>query len=98
MRILCFLPDFGGGGAQRTLINLSTAFRKAGHDVILVAAQPDGPARPWADPQVRTMSVGRGQLRNALFPLARLIRAERPDVILSSVLDANIVAVAARAL
>lgn len=98
MRILCFLPDFGGGGAQRTLINLSIAFRKAGHDVMLAAAQPDGPARPWADPRVRTMSVGRGQLRNALFPLARLIRTERPDVILSSVLDANIVAVAARAL
>jgi glycosyltransferase involved in cell wall biosynthesis len=98
MRILSFLPDFGGGGAQRTLINLAASFRQAGHDVILAAAQPDGPARAWVDPQVRTVPVGRGQLRNALFPLARLIRTERPDVILSSVLDANIVAVAARAL
>lgn len=98
MRILCFLPDFGGGGAQRTLINLSAAFRQAGHDVILAAAQPDGPARAWVDPQVRTMPVGRGQLRHALFPLARLIRRERPDIVLSSVLDANIIAVAARAL
>ncbi len=98
MRILCFLPDLGGGGAQRTLINLAASFQRAGHDVILAAAQPDGPARSWIDPQVRTLAVGRGQLRNALFPLARLIRAERPDVILSSVLDANIVAVAARAL
>ncbi len=98
MRILCFLPDFGGGGAQRTLINLSAAFRQAGHDAILAAAQPDGPARAWVDPQVRTVPVGRGQLRHALFPLVRLIRKERPDVILSSVLDANIIAVAARVL
>lgn len=98
MRILCFLPDFGGGGAQRTLINLAASFRFAGHDVILAAAQPDGPARAWIDPQLRTVAVGRGQLRNALFPLARLVRAEQPDVILSSVLDANVVAVAARAL
>lgn len=98
MRILCFLPDLGGGGAQRTLINLAAAFRQAGHDVTLAAAQPDGPARAWVDPQVRTVPVGAGQLRNALFPLARLIRNERPDVVLSSVLDANIVAVAARAL
>ncbi len=98
MRILCFLPDFGGGGAQRTLINLSASFCQAGHDVTLAAAQQDGPARAWIDPQVRTVAVGRGQLRHALFPLARLIRNDRPDVILSSVLDANIVAVAARAL
>lgn len=98
MRILCFLPDFGGGGAQRTLINLAASFRQAGHQVTLAAAQPDGPARAWIDPQVRTVPVGRGQLRYALFPLARLMRDERPDVVLSSVLDANIVAVAARAL
>jgi len=98
MRILCFLPDFGGGGAQRTLINLAASFRLAGHEVALAVAQPDGPARVWVDPNVRTISVGRGQLRNALVPLARLIRTERPDVILSSVLDANIVAVAACAL
>lgn len=98
MRILCFLPDFGGGGAQRTLINLAASFRQAGHDVILGAAQPDGPARTWVDPNVRTVPVGRGQLRNALLPLARLIKDERPDVVLSSVLDANIVAIAARAL
>jgi glycosyltransferase involved in cell wall biosynthesis len=97
MRILCFLPDFGGGGAQRTLINLAAAFRRAGHEVTLGAAQPDGPARAWVDPKVRTVAVGPGQLRNALFPLARLIRDERPDVVLSSVLDANIVAIAARA-
>lgn len=98
MRILCFLPDFGGGGAQRTLINLATSFRQAGHDVTLAAAQPDGPARAWVDPLLRTVAVGPGQLRNALFPLARLIREVRPEVILSSVLDANLIAVAARAL
>lgn len=98
MRILCFLPDFDGGGAQRTLINLAASFCQAGHDVTLAAAQMDGPARAWVDPKVRTVAVGRGQLRHALLPLARLIRNERPDVVLSSVLDANIVAVAARAL
>jgi glycosyltransferase involved in cell wall biosynthesis len=98
MRILCFLPDFGGGGAQRTLINLAAAFRKAGHNVTLSAAQSNGPALAWIDPAVQTVLVGRGQLRNALFPLARLLREERPHVVLSSVLDANIIAVAARAL
>lgn len=98
MRILCFLPDLGGGGAQRTLINLAASFRAAGHDVILSAAQPDGPAREWIDPSVETIAVGSGQLRNSLFPLAKLLRKRRPDVVLSSVLDANIVAAAARAL
>src|SRR5690349_1651022 len=98
MRIFCFLPDLGGGGAQRTLINLAASFRLAGHDVMLGAAQSDGPARAWIDPSVETIAVGTGQLRNALFPLAKLLRRRRPDVVLSSVLDANIVAAAARVL
>jgi glycosyltransferase involved in cell wall biosynthesis len=96
MRILCFLPDLGGGGAQRTLINLAASFKLAGHDVILGAAQADGPARAWIDASVEMVAVGSGQLRNALFPLAKLLRERRPDVVLSSVLDANIVAAAAR--
>ena len=98
MRILCFLPDLGGGGAQRTLINLAASFRLAGHEVMLGSAQADGPARAWIDPSVETVAVGSGQLRNALFPLVKLLRERRPDVVLSSVLDANIVAAAARAL
>lgn len=98
MKILCFLPDLGGGGAQRTMINLAAAFCQVGHAVTLGAAQPDGPAQAWIGPAMRTVPVGRGQLRNALFPLADLIRTERPDIVLSSVLDANLVAVAARAL
>lgn len=98
MRILCFLPDLGGGGAQRTLINLAASFQRAGHEVMLGAAQADGPARAWIDPSVETIAVGSGQLRNALLPLAKLLRRRRPDVVLSSVIDANIVAAAARAL
>jgi glycosyltransferase involved in cell wall biosynthesis len=98
MRILCFLPDLGGGGAQRTLINLAASFQRAGHEVMLGSAQADGPARAWIDPSVETIAVGSGQLRNALLPLAKLLRARRPDVVLSSVIDANIVAAAARAL
>jgi glycosyltransferase involved in cell wall biosynthesis len=98
MRILCFLPDLDGGGAQRTLINLAATFQRAGHEVILSAAQAEGPARAWIDPSVETIAVGSGQLRNALLPLARLLRSRRPDVVLSSVIDANIVAAAARAL
>jgi glycosyltransferase involved in cell wall biosynthesis len=98
MRILCFLPDLDGGGAQRTLINLAATFKRAGHEVILSAAQAEGPARAWIDPSVEMLALGSGQLRNALLPLARLLRARRPDVVLSSVIDANIVAAAARAL
>ena len=95
MNILCFLPDFDAGGAQRTVINLANAFAEAGENVQLCAARTDGRAGEWVAPGVDTVDLGARRTRESLFLLARLLRSRRPDVLFASMIDANIVAWAA---
>src|ERR1041384_7617720 len=89
MRILCFLPDFDAGGAQRTVINLANAFVAMGQDVELCAARTDGKAREWVAPDVHTIDFGARRTRGSLFGLARLLRSKKPDVLFASMIDAN---------
>src|SRR5882757_7383562 len=95
MRILCFLPDFDAGGAQRTVINLANDFAERGEDVQLCAARTDGRAREWVAPGVRTIDLGARRTRDSVVALVRLLRSRRPDVLFASMIDANIVAWAA---
>jgi len=95
MNILCFLPDFDAGGAQRTVINLANAFAAVDENVLLCAARTDGQAREWVAPGVRTFDLGARRTRYALAALARLLQSRRPDVLFASMIDANIIAWAA---
>ena len=89
MRLLLFMPDLAGGGAQRTLVNLANAFAARGHDVTLCIARGGGPARDWLAPAVRLVDLACGRTRNAVRPLARVIGQIQPDTILATIIDAN---------
>jgi glycosyltransferase involved in cell wall biosynthesis len=95
MKIVLFLPDLGGGGAQRTIINLVNTFSAGEHDTLLCVASGEGPARAWIANTVRLRNLHCKHVRGSLFPLTALIRKECPDVVLASMIDANIVAWAA---
>ena len=95
MKILCFISDFDGGGAQRSMINLVGGFHAAGASVSLIAGRTNGPALRWLHEGTVVEDLGCRKIRDALFPLARLITRKKPDVILSTMVDANIVAFAA---
>jgi glycosyltransferase involved in cell wall biosynthesis len=92
MRILFFLPDFDGGGAQRTMINLANAFIAQGHDVTLCAPNADGVARPWVGPDVKVEHFGKRSISLTLLPLVALLRRLKPELVMSTGIDANIVA------
>jgi glycosyltransferase involved in cell wall biosynthesis len=91
MRLLLFLPDLLGGGAQRTMVNLANAFVDRGHAVTLVSPHSDGPARAWVGRGVNCLDLDRARIRFTPGPLRRLIRLVNPDAVLASGIDANIV-------
>lgn len=95
MRILCFLADLGGGGAQRTLLNLASAMPADAAIVELAIGNAQGPARNWFDTRLRYHDLGGRRLAAIMPSLARLIRVRVPDAILSTMLDANVVALLA---
>ena len=88
---LFFLSDLDGGGAQRTTINLVRHWPDDRPRPVLAVARASGAGRPWLD-GIDPVDLGAGRLRRSLLPLRRLIRREKPDIVYSTMVGANIVA------
>jgi glycosyltransferase involved in cell wall biosynthesis len=98
MKLLCFLADLDGGGAERTMINLCAGLLE--HDITptLAVGRADGPARAWLDPRIELVDLAAPRARFALSPLRHLIGTLAPDLVFATKLDANLVAAVARML
>ena len=90
-RSLFFLPDLDGGGAQRTTINLVRHWPDDRPRPTLAVARASGLGRVWLD-GIDPVDLGSGRLRRTFLPLRRLIRRQRPNVVFSTMVGANIVA------
>jgi glycosyltransferase involved in cell wall biosynthesis len=95
VRLALFISDLGAGGAQRTVINLLNTLPADRAAAVLVSGSGTGGARPWIDPARRFVDLKAARTRDSLWALRRFLQAERPDVLLSTMVDANIVAAAA---
>lgn len=96
-RVLFFLPDLDGGGAQRTMVNIVNRLPREKFDPTLAVARADGPARQWLDPEVKLVDLGTERLRRSVLPLRGLIRRRRPAAVIATIVDANIAAAMATA-
>ncbi len=96
LKVLFFLPDLDGGGSQRTLVNLAGVLPRERFVTSLAAGRTDGPARDWLAGHVPLVDLNAPRLRWTLAPLRRLLRRERPQILFSSMPDANLVASVAR--
>lgn len=89
-------PSFRGGGAERVLVELARSFAERGHDVDLVVARAVGPLAEDVSRDVRVVDLEAPRVARALPGLARYLRRERPDAVLSTLAYLNVVAIAAR--
>ncbi|MBW2096884.1 MAG: glycosyltransferase [Deltaproteobacteria bacterium] len=96
-RILLFLPDLIGGGAQRTAINIATHLDSKKWDPLLVLGDRKGPYTSLLKPGLSTVDLQCERVRSALRPLARAIRAHRPDLLFAPYPDADAALALARA-
>ncbi|NIR27779.1 MAG: glycosyltransferase [Gammaproteobacteria bacterium] len=106
-----FLSGLAGGGAQRRLLILAHEFALRGYRVDVVAARSEGPFRRELSPLVRLVALDSLPTRTAALTgskglwvlasapaLARYLRRERPDLVLSTSNPANLAALCARRL
>lgn len=96
--IAIYLPSLRGGGAERVMVMLANGFAVRGHRVDLVLARAEGPYLSEVAPNVRIVDLDKGRVLASLLPLARYLRRERPDAMLSALNHANIIAILARKL
>ncbi|GAB4275206.1 MAG: glycosyltransferase [Deferrisomatales bacterium] len=103
------LSGLSGGGAQRRTLLLARGFLERGYRVDLVTPRPEGPFRAQVPPGARIVALGsplgrlpgvasrRGLWVAAATPaLARYLRRERPEAVLSTSAPANLSALWAR--
>lgn len=95
-RITLVTSSAGGGGAQRTVAKLAAGISARGHRVDLVLAHATGPYLAELTADVRVVDLDARRLAAAVVPLARYLRAERPDVVMSALDYVNIVTLLAR--
>jgi glycosyltransferase involved in cell wall biosynthesis len=100
MRILFLIRALSVGGAERQLVLLAGALKVRGHDVAVMTYYPDGDlARELAATGVRQISLGkkgRWHVFSFVLRLIGSIRHYKPEVILSYLALANVMAVAVK--
>lgn len=97
-RIALFSPSMGGGGAEKMFRRLAVAFAGQGIRVDLVLATGGGPNTDGLPPSIRIIDLHQSRVLASVGPLARYLAAVNPDVLISTLTYANIVAVWARAM
>ena len=88
--------SFHGGGAEKVFINLANYLSEKGHAVDVVVLQKEGPYVNLVSPQVSIVDFKAKRLVASLFPLISYLRERKPHVLISTLDDANIIAIIAR--
>lgn len=90
LRLLCFLPDLDAGGAQRTVVNLVNALPRDRVSPRLIVARGGGQTQADLADDIAVDDLGARRVRGAIAGLRDRIRRDRPDLLLSTFVAANI--------
>ena len=97
--IALFLPCLEGGGAQRITLNLAKGLLQIeGVKVDIVLGQAQGSFLKDVPAGVRLVNLDQNRMLKTILPLARYLRSERPDALVSALDYANVAAVLASVL
>lgn len=96
--IALFIPSLHGGGAERVMVSLANGLVRRGIPVDLVLIKDAGVYRSHVDARVRVIDLKGKRVLTSFLAVARYLRRERPDAMLSAMNYVNVVAVWARML
>jgi glycosyltransferase involved in cell wall biosynthesis len=89
------MPSLGGGGAEKIVLRLMRGFISRGIKVKLVLATPHGSLHSEIPNKVDVIHLNAKRSIFAIFRLAKYIRTNKPEIILSHLSNANRVALLA---
>lgn len=92
MKIALLLNNLNGGGGERAHVMLANALAHAGHAVELIVVNRAGPCDALIDPLVTVTDLRAGRAVRALPALVRALRRSQPDLLVSAMVIANVLA------
>ena len=87
MHIALCLSNLNGGGAERSTVQIANGLQERGHSVDLVLLQKTGQYVDEISKKVNVVDLCVSRARYAVFPLSRYLKAHRPDIAYSSLLN-----------
>lgn len=86
-----FMPTLGGGGAERVMLSLARGTADRGYRVSLIVASAVGSLVEEVPRNVELINLNSSRIATSMFPLAKWLRRNRPDTLISSQGHANVV-------
>lgn len=96
LSIAIYMHDLLSGGVARLTLTLGEEFVRLGIDTTLLLHRAGGELVDQVPEGVRVVEFGTSRVIADLVPLARYLRHQRPDVLLSSLNHNNLIAIWAR--
>ncbi len=98
IKIMLFAPSLRGGGAERVTVHLIKHLDRRRFDPTLVLVQEEGEFLDSVPDDVQLIGLNRARVRYALPDLVRLLRVNKPDILLGVMRHTNATAVTAKLL
>ena len=90
-----FIYQMGGGGAARTLLNIINNLDREKFTPLLVTLDFNGDYEEDLKEDVPLIKIKTKRLRKSIFPLGKLIRQEKADIVFSTIPNYNTIAILA---
>lgn len=100
-KVMFFLPTLGGGGAERTVIQLANSFAEQGLNIHLGVCDLTGVKAkllPEVSPKIELVNFDCGRVASAIKPLKLRMQAEQYDCLVATQTHTNIIAAFAKKL
>lgn len=94
-KIIFFLPTLGGGGAERTVIQLANSFAEQGYNIHLAVCDLNaakGKLLPEVNPKIELINFDCGRVIHSILPLKKRLKHENYDCLVATQTHTNIVA------
>lgn len=83
-KLFFMIPNLNGGGAERVFVNIVNNMDHQKYDISIVVGVLIGPYVKYIDENIKIYELGNISAIGAIIPLAKLLRAKKPDVIFST--------------
>jgi len=95
-RISIFLPNLGGGGAERVLTLLANEMVQRGYPVEMVLGRAVGPMLEKLSERIPVVDLQAKRIYQSVRPLMRYLRDSSPEILITGLEHANLAALLAR--